>query len=142
MDDMKIFDENGNELRFAHLVKSFIEEKAKEFNLDPEEVALGIDKFSKTMEVLHLEPNAYGGTDVHEIGKGVKYEEKFEPKTAIEEINKALRADTVSGPSVAPGNKVESVLFNLKEDDIVGTPEQWNELAKMYGEKPPTLEEE
>lgn len=73
MEDLKIFDENGKSLHIGDVICSFILSKAKILNRDAEEIAVGIDKSAKTIDVIYLVANSYDATDVHWIDSTTKF---------------------------------------------------------------------
>lgn len=64
MEITKIFDENGNELHIHDVIYSFIEKKSKELNISPDEIALGIDDRSSTLDINRIVENSYDSCDV------------------------------------------------------------------------------
>lgn len=67
MENTKIFDENGNSLHISDVIYDFIEKKSKELNIDSDEIALGIDDHSNTLDVHRIVENSYDSCDVEYV---------------------------------------------------------------------------
>ena len=73
MDNLEIFDKEGNKLEMADAIYSFLKDKAEESGKDIEDLYVSAYTFKDTwIETFEATDNGYDGTDLCQVGKGIK----------------------------------------------------------------------
>lgn len=59
-----IFDKDGNELNFGDVLYTFIKGKSVSLNIPIDDIAIGVDEFACSVDIIYLFDNSYDGYDL------------------------------------------------------------------------------